>query len=287
MVRMDPTSTRKGSNGKTVSALFRKHRKLQTNRKFSGVAASQEKARGYYSTFRAKQKTFDVQATQAVKEAQKKLAAIPPCLQPVGYRDLLATVSAADRKCKPSKVGQKCIAMPQGQPVRGNHLAAWCPCTFEAETFPNGVSYSFFILRRTALMMSADKRLREFFVVKSTDCFLVPRSFTAAFELNFMPNDVIYVIENMFGDVYVGTSKDIAKRVGYHNRGQGATFTTGKGKWWRIIPIARPPTFAQKRFSQESVEMLNQVERVGCAKKVRGGFKTAAKEHPPKKRKTA
>ena len=207
MVRMDPTSTRKGSNGKTVSALFRKHRKLQTNRKFSGVAASQEKARGYYSTFRAKQKTFDVQATQAVKEAQKKLAAIPPCLQPVGYRDLLATVSAADRKCKPSKEGERCIAMPQGQPLRGNHLATWMPCFFVAEYYPNGVTYSLVILRRTALCMAADKRLREFFVVLSTDCFLVPRSFSASFDLNFMPNDGVYLIENMFGDVYVYISR--------------------------------------------------------------------------------
>ena len=284
MVCMDPTSIRKGMNGKPVSLQFKRQRKMNANRKYrSTFTASPEAARRSFLTFRVKQTPFDVQASQAVKQAQQKLAA--KCLHPVGYRILLATLTAAERKQKPSKVGDKCIAMPHGQPLGGNHLAAWCPCTFEAESYPNGVDYTFFILRRTALMMSADKRLSELFVVKSTDCFLVPRSFTAAFGLNFMPNDGVYVIENMFGDIYVGKSKDIAKRVGFHNRGQGASFTTGKGKWWRINPIARPPTAAQQRYSQESVEMLNQVERVGCAKKVRGGFRTD-KDNPPKKRKT-
>ena len=275
MVRMSPTSLRKGMNGKKVSHQWKKHRKMQTTRKYviPRYLGPRVAARQYYASFRGKQsRPLDVQATQAVREAQIKLR--KKCLRPVGYRILLATVSAADRKCKPSKEGERCIAMPQGQPLRGNHLAPWMPCFFVGEYYPNGVTYSLVILRRTALCMAADKRLREFFVVLSTDCFLVPRSFSASFDLNFMPNDGVYVIENMFGDVYVGTSKDIAKRVSFHNKGQGATFTTGKGKWWRIVPIAAPPTAAQARYSQESVEMLNQTELRG-AKKVRGGFRTA------------
>ena len=84
MVRMDPTSNRKGMNGKPISPQFKKHRKIKTNRKFRGPIASPEDARRHYWSFVAKQKPFDVQATQAVKEAQKKLVAIPPCLHPVG-----------------------------------------------------------------------------------------------------------------------------------------------------------------------------------------------------------
>ena len=51
----------------------------------------------------------------------------------------------------------------------------------------------------------------------------------------------MYVINDALGNVYMGTSQDIANRVADHNAGMGATFTNGK-KWWRVQPIPTVPS---------------------------------------------
>ena len=186
----------------------------------------------------------DVRETQAVREAQKKLKG--KYLRPVGYQKLLQSVAAADRKRKPSKEGEKCIAVPQGQLIRGNHLASWVPCTYVAPYFPNN-GPPMVILKRTEIFLLADKRLEKKFVVLASDCFLVPQSFAAAFDMCFAPANGVYVIMNVTGDVYVGTSANIAKRIYFHNRGGAASFTTGKGKWWRVQPCGVKPTAKQRK----------------------------------------
>ena len=44
----------------------------------------------------------------------------------------------------------------------------------------------------------------------------------------------VYVIVNKNGKIYIGQTKDIDKRLKYHNRGW-SRYTRGKGKWELVI----------------------------------------------------
>ena len=277
MVHRCAYSKRKGMNGAPVSRQYLKARKLQKKnqiRRPRVIKESEKPARKINrDKFELSLTALDVKETQAVREAQKKLKG--KYLHPVGYRQLLKTLTPAERKRKPSKEGEKCIAVPQGHLIRGNHLASWLPCTFVATYPQNNGGPPMVILKRTDIFLLADTRLGSTFVVLAQDCFLVPQSFDTAYDMCFAPANGVYVITNATADVYVGTSKNIAKRIFFHNRGGAATFTTGKDKWWRVERSGVPPTAKQKKqgMSQESVEMLAQVA-IHTEKKVRGGYRT-------------
>ena len=277
MVHRCAHSKRKGMNGAPVPRQYAKARNMVQSNKYRRSRVIQKSEKPSRKVNRDKFELTltgsDLHETQAVRDAQKKLKG--KYLHPVGYRQLLSSVTAADRKRKPSKEGEKCIAVPHGQCIRGNHLASWVPCTFVSPYFPNN-GPPMVILKRTEIFLLADKRLQTFFVVLASDCFLVPQSFAAAYDMCFAPANGVYVIMNATGDVYVGTSANIAKRVSYHNRGGAASFTTGKGKWWRVQPSGVKPTAKQLKqgMSQESVEMLGQCA-IHTQKKVRGGYRTS------------
>ena len=154
--------------------------------------------------FQASFQPQDLLETQAVRLAQKKLR--ENCLHPCGWQQLRATLSAADKGRKPTTRGEKCIAVPPGTPQKGSVLATWLPCLFIAEYFPNGVAYSFAILELTEVHRCVEKKKPHVFVVLMSDCFLVPHSFSADFDMNFAPNAGVYVIETKLGDTYVGSS---------------------------------------------------------------------------------
>ncbi|HOL21399.1 MAG TPA: GIY-YIG nuclease family protein [bacterium] len=44
----------------------------------------------------------------------------------------------------------------------------------------------------------------------------------------------VYVIKNKEGKIYIGQTKDLEKRLEYHNRGW-SRYTRGKGRWEVII----------------------------------------------------
>ena len=208
----------------------------------------------------------DLRDTQAVRTALLKEQ--QKCLRPVGYKQLMATLAKSDKARKPITLGDKCIAVPQGYPKQKQGLAAWLPCKFIAEIFPNEKVFHFYLLERTESQQATDKRLCEVFAVRSTDCFLVPPSYGPDYDLHFQPRHGVYVLEDKVGNKYVGESKNIERRVHYHNAGKGATFTNGK-KWWRVCPIA---PIASQGQSQESAEYHAQVAVHG-EKKVRGAHR--------------
>ena len=203
-------------------------------------------------------------ATSAVFHAQEKLAL--GTLRPPGYRLLMSALPKTWR-IKPTKRDDKCIAVPQGT-GKMNVLAAWFPCFFVNEYFPNQASYSFYVMRRTQYALMADKRLSLFFVVLSTDCFLVPKRFSEEFMAHYELNTGVYVLKNDKGDVYVGKSDDITKRLAFHNKGMGATFTIGS-RWWRLAPLRPSDAPPPISYTPETAEMLLQQDR---AKKTGGGL---------------
>ena len=89
------------------------------------------------------------------------------------------------------------------------------------------------------------------------------RKFMAHYELN----TGVYVLKNDKGDVYVGKSEDITKRLAFHNKGMGATFTIGS-RWWRIAPLRPSDAPPPISYTPETAEMLLQQDR---AKKTGGG----------------
>ena len=208
-------------------------------------------------------KPNDKLATTAVFCAQQKLAL--GTLRPPGYRMLMSALPKS-WKIKPTKRGDRCIAVPHGTGGM-NILAAWLPCFFVNEYFPNKATYSFFVMRRTQYALMADKRLSVFFVVLSTDCFIVPKKFSEEFMAHYELNTGVYVLKSDKDDVYVGWSKDITKRLAFHNKGMGATFTIGS-RWWRIAPLRPSDAPPLIRYTPESEEMLLQQDR---AKKTGGG----------------
>ena len=225
--------------------------------------------------FRSSLTENDKLQTTAVLCAQRKMAL--NILRPPGYRLLMKSLLKS-QKIKPTKRGQKCIAVPHGT-AGMNVLAAWRPCFFVCEYFPNKATYSFYILMQTPYVLMADKRLQLFFAVLSTDCFLVPRSFSEEFMALYEPNKGVYVLRNDKGDVYVGSSQDITKRLEFHNKGMGATFTVGS-KWWRIAPLRPSDASPSVSYTPESAEMLLQQDRAkkNGGGRVRGGFNTATKK---------
>jgi putative endonuclease len=42
---------------------------------------------------------------------------------------------------------------------------------------------------------------------------------------------VVYILQNADGLLYTGITNDLPRRVGRHNRGQGARYTKGRGPW--------------------------------------------------------
>ena len=193
----------------------------------------------------------------------------------------MKTLAQSERKRKPNSRGDQCIAVPQGPFPESNQckqtLAHWEPCFFVSYYCPNSLSEPMCILERTIWALKVDKRLTRFFAVLASDCFLVPPSFSDDFKLNYETNEGMYVIESEAGNVYVGTSKDIKKRIWHHNVGRGASFTCG-GKWYRILPSGVQPTPQQLSLgmSQETVEVLAQMSLRPRAR-VRGGAITNAK----------
>lgn len=229
--------------------------------------------------FNGRQTATDKEQTNAVENAMKKHKA--GCLRAVGRNLLVKTLSVSEKKRKPMQCGDHCIAVPQGPFPESDQckqgLALWEPCTFVSYYCPNSLAEPLCIVERTIWVRKADKRLSRFFAVLSSDCFLVPPSFSDEFRLNYLSNEGVYVIESEAGNVYVGSSKDIEKRIEMHNLGRGATFTCG-GKWWRILPSGVQPTPQQLStgMSQETVETLAQIALRPNAR-VRGGALTSTK----------
>ena len=300
MVKIRETSCRKGVNSKPVDPKWIAERKkmativgrarkikktrkvLKRKRKF--VARPSQKSplsqenRGKKNSHKWERSltAVDILQTTAVRKAQKKLH--DGCLQPPGRKLLLKTLSESEKKRRPSKLDDKCIAMPHG--THGmDTLAAWVPCLFVTAYYPNQADYFFYIMKRTEFAQLKDARLSKYFVVLSTDAFLVPPSFSVDFDMHFASNTGIYVIKSSNNDVYVGWSGDIKKRIHFHNTGQGATFTSGKRKWFRICPIVtqamanKEKSQSNKKYSQEAHETKLQKELRGPAK-VRGACHT-------------
>lgn len=301
MVKIRENSNRKGVNGKPVTDKWLKDRKtkaslLKNVRKMeidklkrhkviprpTRRSKREDREKENRDVFNASLTAADVLQTTAVEMAQRKLR--EGILRPPVYKFLLATLSTSEQKRKPSKFGEKCIAMPPGSRAMDT-LAAWIPCRFVTAIYPNQKDYVFFLMERTEFALSTDKRLSQYVVVLSTDVFLVPPSFSPEFDLHFAPNKGVYVIKASNDDVYVGWSGDIARRLKFHNAGQGATFTTGKGLWYRIAPIvttamakaAKKAYPKGKKYSQEAHETILQKAARSIAAKVRGGCHTNSK----------
>lgn len=267
MVKRGPASKRKGMNGLPPEPSWLKKRNAKKlapppARIHPETAALGRKAdlRKFLSSLTPQ----DIIETQAVKEAQRKIK--NKCIHPCGWQQLRNSLSPKDKKRKPTTSRAKCIAIPPGTPVGASVLATWQPCWFIAEYFPNGATHSLAILERPEVQLSVDKKRKAIFVVLMSDCFLIPESFSADFDMNFAPNSGVYVIETKLKDTYVGFSENITLRVKYHNAGKGATFTSGK-KWFRISTIA--PPVAPGGGSQENAETVAWTEVRG-ALKVRG-----------------
>jgi len=230
--------------------------------------------------FRANQTAIDKEETYAVENALKKLRG--GCLRAAGRNLLVRTLAASDKKRKPNSRGDHCIVVPQGPFPECNQckqgLAIWEPCTFVSYYCANSLSEPLCIMERTVWARKADQRLGRYFAVLSSDCFIVPHSFSDEFKLNYETNEGLYVIESEAGNVYVGSSKDIRKRIEFHNLGRGASFTCG-GKWWRILPSGVQPTPQQLStgMSQETVETIAQIALRPRAR-VRGGAYTKKKK---------
>ena len=300
MVKISEKSHRKGVNSKPVdekwlkdrkmkASLLKKVRKLVKNVKKHKVVPrpsrksdNDDRERVNSEVWEASLTPTDRAQTVAVKTAQLKLKM--GILRPALFDDLLATLTTSEKKRKPTTPGQKCIAMPQGNHAMDT-LAAWVPCRFVCVYYPNQKGYAFYILERTEFELLTDKRLSKYFVVYSTDAFLVPPGFSDDYDLHFAPNKGVYVIKASNDDVYVGWSGDIFQRLKFHNRGQGATFTTGKGLWYRIAPLvttamakaAKKAYPKGKKYSQEAHETILQKAARSIAAKVRGGCHTNSK----------
>lgn len=75
-----------------------------------------------------------------------------------------------------------------------------------------------------------------------------------------------YVIQNQkTGNIYVGRSKDIEKRVQQHNRGTGAKYTAREGPHWKLVRTVK----GNNNRVENSV--VNKYIRIFGLKNVRGG----------------
>ena len=102
MVHRCAHSKRKGMNGAPVPRQYAKARKMVENKKYrrSRVIFKSEKPSRKVNRdkFELTLTPSDLKETQAVRDAQKKRKG--KYLHPVGYRQLLSSVTAADRKRK-------------------------------------------------------------------------------------------------------------------------------------------------------------------------------------------
>jgi len=273
MVRESPKSARKGVNGKEVSSTWRQSRvqkkRLLKKRKVTFVLPTQRQNSENWARFYALQTDEDKLKSTAVSLLRRRLSS--RCARE-GVDDLLKKLSRSDKRRKPTKKGDHCIAIHQGK-TQNKKFAAWEPCFFENEIFPNASADVFYIMRRTDYALLANKRLSKFFAVRSTEAFLVPSSFGEDWDLHYLPNSGVYVIQAIdTGNIYVGTSKDIQKRIHFHNCGAGATFTTGS-KWFRIVPeLSSSQGSLYTQESQEAFAQINKAEKNGLKIRVRGGF---------------
>ena len=280
MVREHAGSERKGLNGKEVPSQWRSARVAKRNpvKKRKIKFAPRPRARGsrdtdaHVAAFRAKQTDQDRKKTTAVVLLQRRLKKAAG--NRVGVPELLKTLTRSEKRRKPQNKGEKCIAIHQGCGP-----AVWEACFFENEVFPNNSTDTYCLMRRTDYATLADKKLGSFFAALSTEVFLVPPSFSKDWDLHYLPNSGVYVVESMdTGDIYVGSSKDIQRRIVFHNSGGGATFTSG-GKWFRIAPVLSQAEEGSK-YTQESQETNAQMEKArseGKKIKVCGGFKCKTK----------
>ena len=247
-----------------VAAAKRKNNRVRV----FGPAEKKNRAASFLR-FKRSLSITDKQETHAVRECQKKIK--DKCIHPPGRNLLVRTLSKSDKAKKPTIMGQPCICVPPSSPS-GNILAAWMAAFFVSFYYPNKAKCTLVILRRTELAMSVNKKLKPFFVVQAFDCFSVPGSFTPEWRLNFEPTSGVYAIQASNKDVYVGESKDIAKRLHFHNAGKGAMFTMGR-KWVRICTIVKVRDSSSQQ-SLESQEMKAHEARLG-PDKVAGAYKTA------------
>ena len=274
MVRHHEKSTRKGIRKSDSGMSKREKRRVKLRRmdktRVSNAprvyTAAQKKEKCKYSKEWVKLLTkLDKQQTQAVKEAQAKEK--KGCLRPSGWRALVGSLERSQRRA-PQKGGAKCICLPQGHPEQEG-VAIWMPCFFVTFYHPINEKAPLAILERVEMMLHADKRLGKFFVVRASDVFLVPSSFSDSFLTLFEANTGVYVIQSESGnDVYVGWSMNIRKRIHFHNQGKGAMFTMGR-KWFRIRPVLEGAANAPKskrpgeQHSHESLELIQQVRLNG------------------------
>jgi len=283
MVREHACSHRKGVNGREVSPtwlasrvckkkLMNKERKI----KFAVRPTAQQGGRCSsfnVSTFRERQTPEDRMKTSAIDVAQWKRR---HGIRPKGVQALYRSLSRADKKRKPTKKGENCIAVCEGP-----YGCVWEPCFFENLVFENAGGVTWCLVKRTEYAHLADGRLSKFFAVLQKDCFLVPSHFSKDWLTNYLPNTGVYVIESFdTGNIYVGSSKNIQNRIADHNQGKGASFTAG-GKWFRIVPSLSPEEIVtNSQYSAESQETLAQINIASQkSKRIRvvGGYRTRKK----------
>ena len=247
-------------------------------------AAEKADASARKAKFNAALTSEEINMTHAVEFALLKMRATPPCVRPRGYLALKATLSPAARKRRPTVKGQCCIAMPHGTPKglkkrkREQEAPSWTPCTFERTYSLNGDPNTLAILRRTDGDMLADRRLKLFFCVISQDVYMVPDEFPPEYAKRYSPmlaSGVYAVVNNTTTRCYVGTAKDIPKRVLEHN-GQvstrGAQYTL-EGRPWRRVNLLTAAKDSKSKFSWELREFLAQ-RKVYGVENVRGSATT-------------
>ena len=278
MVKHSTSSKRKGVNGAPVQKEWRRRRARTAKVKpHPKVIQDTSKPQRYLNVvkFRNSQTEEDKAHSTAIEVALRRMNS--GCLQARGAAGLVKTLYASERRSRPCIKGQKCIVVPH---CSKSALPCFEPATFVLEYFPNYPrrNVSLMLLERTEMALAADGRLTKYFAVLRRHCFRVPSRFSQDFDMNWAPNNGLYVLKNAEGDVYVGWSKNIAKRIERHNRGEGATFTRN-GKWYRVAPIlprTKRPREEGSKYSQETLELRAQ-ERLPGNRRVRGGFKTSSR----------
>jgi len=279
MVKFNVASKRAGANGLPVSEEYRRRRSRNAKvkpRRHYHVESTKAQREISLAKYRASLTPDDKAQSSAIVEALRRLNT--GCLTPKGYGDLSKSLYASERRSRPNRAGQKCIVVPHGSK---SALPCFEPATFVREYFPNYPrrNVSLFILERTPMSLASDNRLSKYFAVLRRHCWCVPSRFSTDFDMNWAPNNGLYVLKNEQDDVYVGWSGNIQKRIERHNRGEGAMFTR-HGKWFRIAPITAPTKRQREegsRYSQETLEVRAQ-EKAPGRRRVAGGYKTSSKE---------
>lgn len=90
-------------------------------------------------------------------------------------------------------------------------------------------------------------------------------------------NEGVYALKNSQGQVYVGQSVDIARRLDQHRSGTGAAFTSETEGWRRVRTVTTATTTSASGYTRENLETLIQTAIHGTDK-VRGGSFTKREE---------